>query len=54
MKTRVEVTYDGPINNDLDNEIRKKMLRINANWYGQGTNIKTGVRDLVFDLEIIE
>lgn len=51
---RVKVTYklSENINPMLDQTIRNKMKTINGDWYAQGYNIDTGIRDICFDLAI--
>ena len=54
MKVKIKVTYEGGISNEKDQEIQKKMRAIGAEWYAQGTDLRTGERDLCFDLELLE
>ena len=48
-KLRIKVTYEGWLDANLDDEIRKKLESIGADWYAQGTDLRTGDRDLAFD-----
>jgi len=54
MKTKIKVTYPGPVNQKVDDGIKIRMERIGADWYAQGTNLETGIRDICFDLEVGE
>lgn len=51
-KLRIKVTYKDPLDVDLDDEIRKQLESLGADWYAQGTDLVTGVRDLAFDWDI--
>ena len=46
-------TYQGPINMHLDNLLRAQGERLGYEWYGQGTDLTTGIRDIAFHAEII-
>ena len=48
MKLKIKVTYENRINSEIDDEIRKKLESIGAEWYAQGTDLRTGDRDLAF------
>lgn len=48
-KLRIKVTYDGPLDMDLDDDIRAALKHVGADWYAQGTDMVTGARDLAFD-----
>lgn len=54
MKVKIKVTYEGGISNERDQAIQKKLESIGAEWYAQGTDVRTGERDLCFDLEMTE
>lgn len=51
-KLRVKITYETRLDTALDDEIRKQLESLGAEWYAQGTNLETGVRDLAFDWEL--
>ena len=48
---RIKVEYRGPLNVALDQKICQAMKGIGGEWYAQGTNFETGVRDLSFELK---
>lgn len=58
MKAKIKVTYDLSDQEGLppkiEKEIRSKMKKIGAKFYGSGFGHKTGIRDIVYDLEIEE
>lgn len=55
MKAKIKVTYDTKQKENLERLekiIAKKMEKIGAKFYGSGFNHKTGIRDLVYEIEI--
>ena len=50
-KVKIEATYDGPLNDDVDKKIDELLSSIGAVWYAQGTD-RDGVRDIAYDLDI--
>ena len=48
---RIKVTYKAPLDTVLDKKITEAIESIGAEWYGQGTDLEAGERDLVFELE---
>ena len=48
---KITVTYDGPLDMELDKKIQKAMESIGCKWYAQGTDLTTNVRDVAFDLQ---
>ncbi len=51
-KVQVKVTYRGPADPDVEKKVNELMFSIGAVWYAQGRDMATGVRDIVYDLEI--
>ena len=51
-KIRIKVEYEGGINTSIDTELVSKMEGVGAKWYAQGKDMKSGIRDICFDLEI--
>lgn len=53
-KYQIKVTYKIPekINTLMDDLIKMKMQHIGAEWYAQGVETDTGIRDLCFDLKL--
>ena len=51
---RVKVEYKAPegIITDMDNAVLRAMEKLNADWYAQGLDKITGIRDICFDLKI--
>lgn len=47
----IKVEYPGPLDQELDKKIRAGMEAIGAKWIGQGMDLTTAVRDIVFDIE---
>ena len=52
MVRKVKVSYEGGLDVGLDNSIRSAIESIGGKWYGQGMEIETQQRDVVFDLTI--
>ena len=51
MGKRISVTYQGPLDMELDKKIKLALEGIGAEWTGQGTDLTTNVRDISFDLK---
>jgi len=51
MKVRMSFHYDGPLDEKLDERLRLLGEEIGFKWYGQGTHLETGKRDLAFSRE---
>lgn len=52
MKVSVKVTYDGPLDLELDKKIREAMKSIGGVWWAQGYDLTSDVRDICFDVEL--
>ena len=48
---RIKVTYNAPLNTVLDKKITEAIESIGAEWYGQGVDLTTSERDLVFEMD---
>ncbi len=53
-KVKIKVTYTIPekVNTKLDALIIKAMEHINGEWYAQGVETETGIRDINFDVKL--
>jgi len=51
MDKKILVTYQGPLDMELDKKIKVALEGIGAEWTGQGTDLTTNVRDISFDLK---
>jgi len=51
MEVRMSFHYDGPLNEKLDQHLRWLGEKMGFKWYGQGTHLETGKRDLAFSCE---
>ena len=49
QKKVIKVTYQGPIDKELDDKIIKGLESVGLKWYAQGTDVKTQIRDIAFD-----
>jgi hypothetical protein len=45
----LKVMYNGELNTKLDEALKKCIEKFDYKWYAQGTNLITGVRDIVFE-----
>jgi len=52
MKIKIKVSYPAPLIEELDKKIEKLMKSIGADWYAQGTDLTTNIREILFDKEI--
>lgn len=57
MKARIKVTYNLTDETrkevrKIDKKIKEKIESIGGEWYAQGTDLTTNIRDICFDLEI--
>jgi len=48
---KIKITYQGPLDIELDEKIQNLMESIGAKWYAQGTDLITGIRDICFDID---
>ena len=54
MKVRLSFFYEGPLNEKLDEHLRWLAEQMGFEWYGQGTHLETGRRDLAFSIEFAD
>ena len=52
MRVQLSFFYEGPLNEKLDEHLRSLAEEIGFEWYGQGTALETGRRDLAFSAEL--
>ena len=48
MRKIVNITYEGPINDVLDERIRNALESVGFDWYASGVEVETGKRDNSF------
>lgn len=48
MNDTLTITYRGGIDSELDKKIISAIEPLGYEWYGQGTVIGTGIRDIAF------
>ncbi len=55
MEIKIKVTYEtnGKVDRDIDSAIQEKIASIGGKWYAQGMELRTHVRDICFDLELL-
>ena len=46
---KIRVTYEGPIDMKFDKKITDALKKVGFEWTGQGTETKTGIRDIGFE-----
>ena len=46
---KIKVTYNGNLDKELDSEIRSAIEGIGGEWYAQGFDFTTNIRDICFD-----
>jgi len=54
MKVQLSFFYEGPLNEKLDEHLRWLAEEVGFEWYGQGTDLETGRRDLAFSTEFAD
>jgi len=50
----ISISYPGPLNQDLDQILQQALENIGAVWTGQGTDFESGIRDIGFELDLIQ
>jgi hypothetical protein len=54
MTINISITYQGPINSELDEVILEMAEKNGFKFWAAGTDLETGIRDLAFDFEVTE